>query len=152
MLQKIETKNWDLFIVGSSNISDTYPGTKVLVLCVWFVRRTGGRAAVERILCRRRADIRIGIPVYHIRLRAVLIWCIGATYDEALPRGWQWGHSSSHHHRGTLRSAVRPAAFMHHYTWYWNNQNAVLATFLRPCLSKRHLIPVDRLNVSFSIG
>lgn len=71
-----------------------------------------------RIRCGRGADIRIGIPVQHIRLRAVLIRRVRATRDEALPGGRQRGHTSSHHHRGTVRSAVRPAAFMHHYTWY----------------------------------
>lgn len=66
----------------------------------------------------RRADIGIGIPVYHIRVRAALVGHVRATYDEALPGGRHRGHSSSHHHRGTLRSTMRPAAFMHHYAWY----------------------------------
>lgn len=79
----------------------------------------------------RRADIGIGIPVYHIRVRAALVGHVRATYDEALPGGRHRGHSSSHHHRGTLRSTVRPAAFMHHYAWYCNNQ-----TQCSFCLSK----------------
>ena len=71
----------------------------------------------------RRADIGIGIPVYHIRVRAALVGHVRATYDEALPGGRHRGHSSSHHHRGTLRWTVRSAAFMHHYAWYCNNQS-----------------------------
>lgn len=101
----------------------TRPVAKVFALCVRFVigGRAGGRAATMVRVRRGRGagdDIRIGIPVQHIRLRAVLIRRVRATRDEALPGGRQRGHTSSHHHRGTVRSAVRPAAFMHHYTWY----------------------------------
>lgn len=112
---------------------NTYPVAKVFALCVRFVvGGAGGRAATMVRVRRGRGagdDIRIGIPVQHIRLRAVLIRRVRATRDEALPGGRQRGHTSSHHHRGTVRSAVRPAAFMHHYTWYCKQNPPLTCVF-----------------------
>lgn len=105
----------------------TYPIAKVLAFSVRFVRRAEWRGTVERVRYGGGADVGVGIPVYHIRSRGVLVKCTttGATYGEALPGGRQWGHSSSHHHRGTLRSVLRPASFIHHYARYWNHQGRV---------------------------
>lgn len=67
----------------------THPVAKVLALGVRFVGRTGRRGMMEQVRCGGVGDVGVGIPVYHIRLRGVLVRCTGTTYDEALPGGWQ---------------------------------------------------------------